>query len=97
MTEALTNVRRHLPEATEVSVSARIVADDLVLGVRNDGVPASPLPSPGEFGIIGMAERLAMLGGSLTAGRESGSRWRVEARLPLGAEGTRFGSLPRRI
>jgi signal transduction histidine kinase len=97
VTEALTNVRRHAPAATEVTVSARVEADELVLEVRNDGVPASPLPSPGGFGIIGMTERLAMLGGELTAGREAGSRWRVAARLPLGGEDTPFETLPRGI
>lgn len=97
VTEALTNVRRHAPAATEVSVSARVEADELVLEVRNNGVPATPLPSPGGFGIIGMTERLVMLGGALTAGREAGSCWRVVARLPLGAEDAPFGSLPRGI
>ncbi|WP_230862449.1 sensor histidine kinase [Amycolatopsis camponoti] len=97
VTEALTNVRRHAPAATEVSVSARVEVDDLVLEVRNNGVPANPLPSPGGFGIIGMTERLAMLGGELTAGREAGSCWRVSARLPLGAEDAPFESLSRGI
>ncbi|MEA5362282.1 histidine kinase [Amycolatopsis sp., V23-08] len=97
VTEALTNVRRHAPSATEVSVSARTEADDLVLEVRNDGVPATPLSSPGGFGIIGMTERIAMLGGSLTAARERGSSWRVTARLPLGTEDAPFSTLPRGI
>lgn len=97
VTEALTNVRRHAPAATEVSVSARTEVDDLVLEVRNDGVPATPLSSPGGFGIVGMTERIAMLGGSLRADREEGSRWRVTARLPLGAEDAPFGALPRGI
>lgn len=97
VTEALTNVRRHAPEATDVSVSAHVEGEDLVLRVRNDAVPAVPLPSPGGFGIVGMAERVAMLGGSLTAEREAGSCWRVEVRLPLGAEDAPFGSLPQGI
>ncbi|WP_233226324.1 sensor histidine kinase [Amycolatopsis sp. CA-126428] len=97
VTEALTNVRRHAPAATEVAVSARVEADELVLEVRNNGVPATPLPSPGGFGIIGMTERLAVLGGDLTAGREAGSSWRVAARLPLGGEDTPFDTLPRGI
>jgi signal transduction histidine kinase len=95
VTEAVTNVRRHAPSATEVSVSARTDADDLVLEVRNNGVPAIPLSSPGGFGIIGMTERIALLGGSLTAGREPGSHWRVTARLPLGPEDTPFSALPK--
>ncbi|MFJ9779398.1 sensor histidine kinase [Amycolatopsis sp. NPDC101161] len=97
VTEALTNVRRHAPAATEVAVSARVEADELALDIRNDGVPATPLPSPGGFGIVGMTERLAMLGGTLTAGPEAGSRWRVAARLPLGGEDAPFDALPRGI
>lgn len=97
VTEALTNVRRHAPAATEVAVSARVEADELALEIRNDGVPATPLSSPGGFGIVGMTERLAMLGGTLTAGPEAGSRWRVAARFPLGGEDAPFDALPRGI
>jgi signal transduction histidine kinase len=97
VTEALTNVRRHAPTATEVSVTACTEADDLVLEVRNNGVPATPLSSPGGFGIIGMTERVAMLGGSLTAQRETGSCWRVTARLPLGPEDAPFSVLPKGV
>ncbi|UJW29600.1 histidine kinase [Saccharothrix sp. AJ9571] len=95
--EALTNVRRHAPDATEVSVSARTEADELVLEVRNNGVPAPPGPSPGGFGIIGMTERITMLGGSLAAGAEPDRRWLVTARLPLGAEELPFSSLSQGI
>ncbi|WP_244210859.1 sensor histidine kinase [Amycolatopsis kentuckyensis] len=93
VTEALTNARRHAPAATEVVVAARVEADDLVLEVRNDGATATA--APGGFGIIGMTERLAMLGGSLTAGPEPGARWRVAARLPLAGEDAPFDALPR--
>ncbi len=40
--EALTNVRRHAPEATAVEVDVRIRAAALTVWVRNDGVPALP-------------------------------------------------------
>ncbi|WP_410672293.1 sensor histidine kinase [Amycolatopsis sp. cmx-4-68] len=95
VTEALTNVRRHAPSATDVSVAARTDADDLVIEVHNNGVPAIPLSSPGGFGIVGMTERIAMLGGTLTAEPEPGSSWRVTARLPLGPEDAPFSALPK--
>lgn len=95
VTEALTNARRHAPAATEVVVSVRVETGDLVLEVGNDGVPANPRSAPGGFGIIGMTERLEMLGGSLTAGPGPGARWTVTARLPLGGEDTPFDALPR--
>ncbi|WP_410566794.1 sensor histidine kinase [Amycolatopsis sp. cmx-4-61] len=97
VTEALTNVRRHAPGATDVAVSVRVEADELVLEVRNDGVPAASPSARGGFGITGMTERLAMLGGRLTAGREAGARWRVVARFPLGGEDSPFDALPRGI
>jgi signal transduction histidine kinase len=95
VTEAVTNVRRHAPAATMLTVSARTDADDLVIEVRNNGVPAVPLLSPGGFGIIGMTERIAMFGGSLTAEQEPGACWRVIARLPLGPEDVPFSELPK--
>ena len=45
---------------------------------------AGPAPEPG-FGLLGMAERARLLGGSLTAGPRSGGGWLVEAVLPAEA------------
>ncbi|MGH3378536.1 MAG: sensor histidine kinase, partial [Actinoallomurus sp.] len=84
--EALTNVRRHAPEAADVRVEARVqhdpVADVLVLEVVNDAVRDSSGDGAG-YGLVGMAERVTALGGTLRAGAESGRRWRITVRLPL--------------
>jgi signal transduction histidine kinase len=82
--EALTNVRRHAPEATDVRVAARVAADVLVLEVVNDGV-RGPSGDRAGYGLIGMTERVTALGGTLRAGAESGRRWRITVRLPLDA------------
>jgi signal transduction histidine kinase len=86
--EALTNVRRHAPEATDVRVAARVqhdpAEDVLVLEVVNDGV-RGPSGSRVGYGLIGMTERVTALGGTLRAGAESGRRWRITVRLPLDA------------
>ncbi len=37
------------------------------------------------FGLLGMRERIALLGGTVRAGAEPGKGWRVEMRVPLGA------------
>ncbi|MBK1787960.1 histidine kinase [Prauserella sp. ASG 168] len=95
--EALTNVRRHAPDAADVSVTARADADDLVLDVHNDGVTSAPASAPSGFGIVGMTERITMLGGSLSAGPAPGRCWRVIARLPLGSEHRPFDTLPQGI
>ncbi|SEQ92176.1 Signal transduction histidine kinase [Lentzea xinjiangensis] len=91
--EALTNTRRHA-RATEVRVAIRSEDGDLVLDVDNDGVPAGA-PAEGGHGVLGMAERMAALGGELTAGPHGQHRWRVTARLPLGPEDDPFDTVPR--
>ncbi|HYH28994.1 MAG TPA: ATP-binding protein, partial [Pseudonocardia sp.] len=83
--EALTNVRRHAPEAATVEVDVRIREEALQVSVRNDGVPPGPVgPRPGSgFGLVGMGERVAALDGALTAGPTAPGVWTVSARLPL--------------
>lgn len=78
--ESVTNALRHARHLTRVDVV--VVADDVGvrLSVVNDGDLASP-PAPG-FGIIGMRERAALLGGSCEAGPAPGGGWTVTATLP---------------
>ncbi|GLY49806.1 two-component sensor histidine kinase [Lentzea sp. NBRC 102530] len=88
--EALTNARRHA-RAADVRVTARCDGDELVVEVDNDGVPAGD-PEEGGHGIIGMAERMTALGGTVTAGPHGEAGWRVTARLPR-----EFDAVPRGI
>lgn len=85
--EALTNVRRHAPEASRVEVDVRIREGALLVSVRNDGVPAAMSAKPrggsGGFGLAGMAERVTALDGALTAGPTAAGVWTVSARVPL--------------
>ncbi|GAA3247115.1 histidine kinase [Pseudonocardia petroleophila] len=82
--EALTNVRRHAPEAATVEVDLRLRGEELLVSVRNDGVPSAlPAPGPRGFGLVGMAERVTALGGDLTAGPAGPGLWSVAARIPL--------------
>ena len=87
--EALTNVRKHAPGA-DVSVAVHAgerAGDDVVLLIedRPSGVPAAVpaglADSGGGYGLQGMRERAALLGGTLDAGAVNGG-WRVELRLP---------------
>jgi signal transduction histidine kinase len=79
--ESLTNVTRHAGPAS-ATVLVRYGADDLTVQVDDDGKgPAAN--GAGGNGIRGMRERVAALGGELTAGPRPGGGFRVLARLPL--------------
>lgn len=80
--EAVTNARRHAHDATRVEVRVEVDAAGVRLEVRDDGRPAASVP-PG-YGITGMAERAALLGGTCVAGPATGdgAGWVVTAVLP---------------
>ncbi|WP_037319156.1 sensor histidine kinase [Amycolatopsis orientalis] len=75
--EALTNAARHAP-GRPVSLRLRFTPAEVRLRVRNElGDPARS-EDTGGFGLTGMRERLALAGGTLTAGPDDG-HWTVEA------------------
>lgn len=88
--EALTNTLRHA-DANRVEVTVRTTPDLLEVDVTDDG-RAAPGAGAGRvrwagegggFGIAGMRERAAVLGGSLEAGPLPDGGFRVRARLPV--------------
>ncbi|MFE4785761.1 sensor histidine kinase, partial [Streptomyces sp. NPDC056716] len=83
--EALANVVRHAPGArTQISVSKD--EDALLVIVVNGpaGEHASPVETTGTgHGLIGMHERVRLVGGTLDVGPLPGGGFRVAARLPL--------------
>ncbi len=82
--EALTNVRRHAGPVDVVSVDIRVDQDRLVVEIADNGRGAGVRPSQDGFGIVGMRERVATLGGTVDAGPRPGGGWRVRSTLPLG-------------
>ncbi|GAA3411615.1 sensor histidine kinase [Streptosporangium vulgare] len=81
-TEALTNVRRHAPAATSVAITVTRVGESVRVRVDDDGGGGhSQAARRGGFGLVGLTERVEVLGGSLSAGPEPGG-WRVEALVP---------------
>ena len=88
--EALTNVRKHAAGA-EVVVSVVIQAQELDVSVENRAcVPVAPsglAAAGGGYGLRGMRERAAQLGGTLAAG-PTADGWRVDLRLPLEPQAT---------
>lgn len=81
--ESLTNAVRHARGATRVHVDVRREGDAVRLRVADDG-RAGPATEPG-FGLLGMAERTQVLGGSWSAGPGPEGGWVVEAVLPSAA------------
>lgn len=81
--ESLTNAVRHARSATRVAIDVRREGDAVRLRVSDDGrTEPGPAPEPG-FGLLGMAERALLLGGSLSAGPGPDGGWVVEAALPV--------------
>lgn len=86
--EALTNVRKHA-RATRVSVVLQAALRQVVAIVEDNGCGFDPEPalagSPAEhrLGILGMRERVALLGGELTIDSEPGRGTTVIAHVPL--------------
>jgi len=84
--ESVTNARRHAVDATHIVVDLRRVGDAYEVIVTDDGRPttASRLAtSGGGNGLVGLRERVDLLGGDLSAGPDAGGGWRLEARLPV--------------
>jgi signal transduction histidine kinase len=79
--EALTNARRHAPGAA-VDVELTYGPDALRLRVRDHG-PGPSTPDIDGHGLLGMRERAAMVGGTLTTGPADGGGFAVEVDLPL--------------
>ncbi|WNV82102.1 histidine kinase [Umezawaea sp. Da 62-37] len=83
--ESLTNVQKHAASATEVAVELSEEDGRVRLLVRDDGpgAPVEPVGGSGGYGLIGMRERVEMLGGAFSAGPTGVRGWRVLAELPV--------------
>jgi signal transduction histidine kinase len=80
--ESITNAVRHARHATRVDIE--IVGDDdcVRLTVHDDGDTSSVGANPVGYGLVGMAERATLLGGSFEAGPSPEKGWTVHAVLP---------------
>ena len=83
--EALTNVLKHQGRVP-TTVRLRYEPDELEIGVSSRSA-SSPGPSPPGIGhgLIGMRERLSLLGGELEAGSQPDGTFAVLAHIPLEA------------
>ena len=79
--EALTNALKHAGPA-RVRVRLRYAEDALELEVADDGA-GDAVDADGGHGLLGMRERVALYGGSLSAGARPGGGYAVGVRLPF--------------
>ena len=104
--EALSNAGRHARDASRVDVEVRFEPERLTVTVTDDGHAAMPPgpatrrggdgggPDQGErrgHGLLGMSERVTMLGGTLEAGPDPAGGFRVQAVMPVRPEAARDG------
>ncbi|WP_459800725.1 sensor histidine kinase [Herbidospora sp. RD11066] len=79
--EALTNVVRHAP-GSDVTLTATTGAGMVEIRVGNTLPPGGSAHTESGFGLVGLAERVRALGGTLSAG-PSGGTFTLLVRLPL--------------
>ncbi|SDR07545.1 sensor histidine kinase [Actinopolyspora saharensis] len=83
--ESITNSDKHGHDVSVIDVTVHTVSRELLVWVEDDGSSGggSPAGGSGGYGLVGMRERIELLGGTLTAGPAPRGGWQVEARLPL--------------
>lgn len=85
--EALHNVHKHA-QATEAVVKVELGAGRVTAVIEDDGCGFDPEQtlgnkSPGGFGLLGLRERVFLLGGELAIKAGPGLGTRIEVRIPL--------------
>jgi signal transduction histidine kinase len=88
--EALTNVLKHAGPGTRAEVRLHGDRGEILVEVLDDGRGTLVVPEPavarngaGGHGIVGMRERVLLLGGRLEAGPRADGGFRVVAHLPI--------------
>ncbi|MFF4910175.1 sensor histidine kinase [Streptomyces sp. NPDC001260] len=86
--EALTNTLKHAGPDTRVHLAVLVEDASLTIRVRDSGPALLPGP-PGEegHGLVGLRERAALYGGTVSAGPVPGGGWSVQATLDLTPQG----------
>ncbi len=79
--EALTNVMRHAG-ASRLSVEITDAASSIRVCIEDDGQGFQPAQGKKTFGLLGMQERVKMLGGSIDINSQPGQGCRIEATFP---------------
>ncbi|MGN6131540.1 MAG: sensor histidine kinase, partial [Nocardioidaceae bacterium] len=85
--EALTNTLKHAGPGARARVRVDYGHDGLTVEVRDDGRNGVPRGPGTGHGLIGIRERVAVVGGEVETGPADGGGFVVRARLPYAVEG----------
>jgi signal transduction histidine kinase len=80
--ESITNAKRHARHATRVHVLIAGDTETVRLRVSDDGERGLANPGAPGYGLVGMAERVTLLGGTFAAGPGPDHGWTVHATIP---------------
>jgi signal transduction histidine kinase len=80
--EVIANARRHATGATHVAIRIDVERGQAVIDAVDDGRPSGGM-AHGGFGLVGIEERVAALGGSVTYGPSAAGGWRLVGRIPI--------------
>lgn len=84
--ESATNILKHARHGARCSIIVRLDPTEVVIMITNNRIkPRDPSRSSG-YGLTGLRERVAAVGGSYTAGQQ-GDEWVVEAHIPVHSTG----------
>ncbi len=91
--EALTNVVKH---ARAHVATVTVTKDDRAIrvAVRDDGIGMSGDVPEGSFGLIGMRERIALVGGALDISSHAGRGTSIDALIPIDGAGAARRGMP---
>ncbi|WP_394378507.1 sensor histidine kinase [Saccharopolyspora spinosa] len=91
--ESLTNAEKHALNASYVQIDVRADPINVYARITDDGtaVRHKPVGGSGGYGLVGMRERIELLGGRFQAGPGEHVGWCVEAVLPLAEQNGEVG------
>ncbi|MFI0464800.1 sensor histidine kinase [Saccharopolyspora sp. 5N102] len=91
--ESLTNAEKHALDASYVQIDVHADPVNIYARITDDGtaVRQQPVGGSGGYGLVGMRERIELLGGRFQAGPGDHIGWCVEAVLPLAEQSGEVG------